>query len=152
MEQINKCIKHNTPTILFASFMFLQYCLLGLANHAGEGYLPADRREMVYYSVQVLVIAGFLCFAAGKRFLRREAARKAAAVILTALLTGASVMLFAGKGSALYLASTFITMPCLGWLGGALFCRLTFIPQYGIIILYDDLRGGNDEDLYNRRQ
>ena len=48
-------------TGLFAAFMFLQLTVLGLGNHAGEGYLELRLREMVYYALQVFAILGFLC-------------------------------------------------------------------------------------------
>ena len=38
-------IKKNISSVLFGSFMFLQFALLGLGNHAGEGWLSDSRRE-----------------------------------------------------------------------------------------------------------
>lgn len=43
---------------LFGSFVFLQFTVLGLANHAGEGYLTHGQRDLVYYALQVFVISG----------------------------------------------------------------------------------------------
>ena len=51
-------IKKNIHTALFGSFMFLQLALLGLGNHAGEGWLSEDKRELIYYNRQVLEIFG----------------------------------------------------------------------------------------------
>ena len=49
-------------TGLFFSFMFLQFTVLSLANHTGEGFLSETQREWVYYVIQVLVVLGFcLC-------------------------------------------------------------------------------------------
>lgn len=39
-------------TFLFGAFVFLQFTVLGLANHAGEGYLTTALREQVYYMVK----------------------------------------------------------------------------------------------------
>ena len=47
-------------TCLFGTFVFLQFTVLGLANHAGEGLLSPSERELVYYALQVFVIFGFL--------------------------------------------------------------------------------------------
>ena len=63
--------KHTiTLTGLFASYMFLQFTVLGLGNHAGEGWLSTGRRELVYYTLQVFVILGFLAYAAADRLIR----------------------------------------------------------------------------------
>lgn len=45
---------------LFGAFVFLQFTVLGLANHAGEGYLSAEQRDLVYYALQVFVIGGYV--------------------------------------------------------------------------------------------
>ena len=50
-------------TCMFGSFAFLQFIVLGLANHAGEGYLSTGQRDLVYYALQVFVILGFLLHA-----------------------------------------------------------------------------------------
>lgn len=58
---------------MFGAFVFLQFTVLGLANHAGEGYLSVEHRELVYYALQVFVIFGYLLhnlffrFCTGKR-------------------------------------------------------------------------------------
>ena len=78
-------------TVLFAAFMFLQFTVLALGNHAGEGYLSTERRELVYYALQVFVILGFLAYA----FLERIFSRKKYFLIVSlALLTAGSVILF----------------------------------------------------------
>ncbi|MBO5551785.1 MAG: hypothetical protein J5966_07480, partial [Lachnospiraceae bacterium] len=56
-------------TALFASFVFLQFTTLGLANHAGEGFLNTEQRELIYYVLQVFVILGFLLHAFFTRLL-----------------------------------------------------------------------------------
>lgn len=49
-------------TSLFGAFVFLQFTVLGLANHAGEGYLTTAQREFVYYGLQIFVILGFVLY------------------------------------------------------------------------------------------
>ena len=106
-------------TVLLAAFMFLQFTVLALANHAGEGYLSTERRELVYYALQVFVILGFLAYA----FLERIFSRKKYFLIVSlALLTAGSVILFfADKATPFYLIATLASMPCLGYLGGAVY-------------------------------
>ena len=59
-------------TCLFGAFVFLQFTVLGLANHAGEGHLAAEQRDMVYYALQVFVILGFLLHCLYFRFCTRK--------------------------------------------------------------------------------
>ena len=55
--------KHSLSlACLFGVFVFLQFTVLGLANHAGEGYLTSEQRDLVYYALQVFVILGFLLY------------------------------------------------------------------------------------------
>lgn len=113
-------------TGLFAAFMFLQFVVLGLGNRAGEGYLSAERREWVYYALQVFVILGFLAYAAADRFLHGEHARRTllcAALVIFAV--GTATMLFAGRDSLFYVILTYAVMPCLGFLGGAVYHRMS---------------------------
>ena len=40
--------KHSLSlACLFGVFVFLQFTVLGLANHAGEGYLASEQRDLV---------------------------------------------------------------------------------------------------------
>ena len=57
-----KAKRNLSLTCLFGVFVFLQFTLLGLANHAGEGYLTTEQRDLVYYALQVFVILGFLLY------------------------------------------------------------------------------------------
>ena len=113
-------------TGLFAAFMFLQFTVLGLGNRAGEGYLSAGRRELVYYVLQVFVILGFLAYAGADRLIRGERARRTLlGAALAAFAAAAAAMLFAGRASRFYLAVTYAVMPCLGCLGGAVYRRMS---------------------------
>ncbi len=118
-------IKKNIHTALFGSFMFLQLALLGLGNHAGEGWLSEDKRELVYYGLQVLVIAGFLGYAAAKRYLKGNGLRYAGIADISVLAAGSLIMPLAGKGSLFYILATFSVMPFLGFLGGAVYHRMS---------------------------
>ena len=88
-------------TCLFGSFVFLQFTVLGLANHAGEGYLSTGQREMVYYALQVFVILGFLLHALVARLCDQNpkvsGARNGIAYAVFGLFFAcAAVLLFAG--------------------------------------------------------
>ena len=121
-----KAKKDLSLTGLFAAFMFLQFTVLGLGNHAGEGYLSVERRELVYYVLQIFVILGLLSYAAADRLIRAERARKTLlCAVLAAFAAGTAVMLFAGRGSLFYLIVTYAAMPCLGYLGGAVYHRMS---------------------------
>ena len=102
--------------------MFLQFTVLGLGNHAGEGYLPTERRERVYYALQVFVLLGYLAYAAADGLVHRDAiCKRIVAAALALFAAGAAVMLLAGRGSAFYLAATFAVMPCLGYAAHVLY-------------------------------
>ena len=119
-------LKKNTAAALFGAFMLFQLCVLGLGNHAGEGIIESDKRELVYYGFQVLVIAGFLGYAACERLLRGERPRKYLTLALSAvLLAGTCIMGLADKGSLFYVGVTFAVMPCLGCLGGEVYHRMS---------------------------
>ena len=126
MYVIGKMKRTISLTGLFAAYMFLQFTVLGLGNHAGEGWLSTGLRELVYYALQVFVILGFLAYAAADRLIRGERNRARAAVfVLAAFFAGAAVMLFAGKGSLFYLIVTLAVMPCLGCTAGAVYHRMS---------------------------
>ena len=117
---------YETLTGLFAAFMFLQLTVLGLGNHAGEGFLSAGRRELVYYALQAFVIPGFLTYAATDRLICRERIHKRiTAAVLAVFAIGTAVMLFADKGTRFYLIVTYTVVLCLGYLGGATYHRMS---------------------------
>ena len=112
-------------TAFFASFVFLQFTVLGLGNHAGEGYLPTNQRELVYYGIQVFVILGCWSYALARRVhLRGTLGRAFQSVVLAVFFAGSAVLL-AAKGSPLQLAATFAATFCLGCLGGAVYERMS---------------------------
>ena len=66
-------------TCMFGAFVFLQFTTLGLANHAGEGFLSIAQRELVYYGLQIFVISGYLLYSLFFRSCRGKQSRNAAA-------------------------------------------------------------------------
>ena len=122
-------------TGLFAAFMFLQYTVLGAANHAGEGYLSTERREWIYYGLQLFVILGFLVYAFSSRLRWNDAARRrVSAAVLALFAAGGLVMLLTPNGSPFYLAVTFGSMPCLGYLGGMVYHRMSIAADAGLLV------------------
>ncbi|MBR2742027.1 MAG: response regulator transcription factor [Clostridia bacterium] len=123
---MSKSAKRNVLlSVMFTAAVFLQLCVLGVANHAGEGYLPAERREWVYYALQVFVIIGFFAYAAVRAALRgRRAERVILAAALCVFFAGTAVMLVCG-GSPFSLVVTFATVLCLGFWCGAVYERMS---------------------------
>ncbi len=110
---------------MFASFVFLQFTVLGLANHAGEGYLTTGQRELVYYALQVFVIMGFLLHAFISH--RLGGIRKAITyAVFGVLFACVVVMTFTGTGSLFYVVISMIAVLCLGEIGGAVHGRMSF--------------------------
>lgn len=64
---INAIPRSASLACMFGAFVFLQFTTLGLANHAGEGYLATGQRDLVYYGLQVFVILGYLLHALYRR-------------------------------------------------------------------------------------
>ena len=113
-------------TCMFASFVFLQFTVLGLANHAGEGFLTTGQRELVYYALQVFVILGFLLHAAAARIQKGAGIRKGITYITFGLLfVCVAVMLLTGTDSLFYVIICMIAALCLGGIGGAAHLRMS---------------------------
>lgn len=112
-------------TAFFASFVFLQLTVLSLGNHAGEGFLPPNQRELVYYVIQVFVILGYWSYALVRRFHRRGSLSRVLQCAVLAVFFAGSAVLLAAKGSLLQLVITFATVFCLGCLGGAVYERMS---------------------------
>lgn len=113
-------------TCLFGSFVFLQFTILGLANHAGEGYLTIGQRELVYYALQVFVILGYLMYSIFVRLCMRSSIRKGITVIIFGLFFAAvTVMLAAGHDSLMNVVVSMMSALCLGSIGGAVHHRMS---------------------------
>lgn len=135
MEKIKLILKTNkslTGTLLFAAFVLLQFLTLRFANQAGQCYLSAEVRELVYLFIQVAVIAGFLLFALPQKFIGGKKAYKILAAAVPAVCAaGAEIMLFAYSGTLFYLIVSAITVLCLGFIIGAVYRKLSDIIAGG---------------------
>lgn len=111
---------------LFGAFVFLQFSTLGLANHAGEGYLETGQRDLIYYALQVFVILGFLlyglCFS---RCAGRRIGRALAYGIFGVFFACAAMMLTASPASLAYVYVSMVAALCLGGIGGAVHMRMS---------------------------
>ncbi len=117
-------------TCLFGSFAFLQFVVLGLANHAGEGCLATGQREFVYYALQVFVILGFLLHAVYVRHYtanpKGSGIRKLIAYAVFGIFFACTaVMLFAGYDSMFYVIVSMAAALCIGLVGGAAHYRMS---------------------------
>ena len=123
--------REQALTGLFAAFMFLQFTVLWLGNHAGEGLLSAERRELVYYGLQVFVILGYLAYVLHDRFFK--SLRKGTMYgVLGLFLAGGTVMLAGNRGTYAYLIITLAEMVCLGYVGAAVYHLLSKATAAGV--------------------
>ncbi len=113
-------------TCLFGAFAFLQFTVLGLANHAGEGYLTAAQRDLVYYGLQVLVILGYLLYSgfAGVR-IGNHIRKTVASGVFALLFFSVAIMLGAGTASFLNVIASAVAALCVGGIGGAAHHRMS---------------------------
>lgn len=125
-EKINNKTENVRLTCFFGAFVFLQFTVLALANHAGEGYLSAGLRELVYYGLQVFVILGYLLHSLFFRFGKSERIRKGAAYVILALFfLSVALMLIAGPDSLLSVIVSMTSVLFLGGVGGAVHVRMS---------------------------
>ena len=124
--------KRTILTCLFGAFAFLQFTVLQLANHAGEGYLTPGQREYVYYALQVFVILGFLLYSLSVRLCEGERIRRGTAYIVFGFFFACvAVMVAAGSDSLLNVIVSMASVLCLGWIGGAVFHRMSMETTTG---------------------
>lgn len=129
---VSRASESTRLTSLFGSFAFLQFAVLGLANHAGEGYLTPVQRDRVYYALQVFVILGYLLYSLFHRFFAGKRVR-------TAILRGVFIlfpactawMLFASTDSLLNVIVSMTAALCLGGIGGAAHLRMSMATVRG---------------------
>lgn len=112
-------------TGLFGAFVFLQFTVLGLANHAGEGYLSTAQRELVYYGLQIFVILGFLLYGLFTRFAAGRGQSLAACAVPGLFLICCALLLFCGHDSLFYVVVAMTAALCVGALGGAAHWRMS---------------------------
>ena len=122
-------IKEKTKTLpltcLFGAFVFLQFTVLGLANHAGEGYLTTAQRDLVYYALQVFVILGYLLHSVFFRLAAGRGRNAVACAVPGLFLLCCALLLFCGHGSLVYVIVSMAAALCLGALGGAAHLRMS---------------------------
>jgi len=124
-------------TCLFGSFVFLQFTVLGLANHAGEDLLTKEQRDLVYYALQVFVILGFVLHSVFARFCDMkpkisEIRNRIAYAVFGLLLACAAVLLFTGTGSVFYVAVSMAAVLCIGLIGGETHLRMSMETVMGM--------------------
>ena len=113
-------------TCLFGAFVFLQFTVLGLANHAGEGYLSTAQRDLVYYALQIFVILGFVLYSLFERFLQGKHSRKPIAYFVTGLfMAGCILLAVADRDSLFYVIVSMASALCIGTFGGAAHLRMS---------------------------
>lgn len=122
-------------TCFFGAFVFLQFTVLALANHAGEGYLTAGQRDLVYYGLQVFVILGYLLHGLFFRFCKNERVRKGAAYVIFALFfLSVALLLIAGADSLLSVIVSMTSALFLGGIGGAVHVRMSLETVTGAAV------------------
>ena len=111
---------------LFGAFVFLQFTVLGLANHAGEGYLAAEQRDLVYYALQVFVILGYLLHCLLFRFCAGKRVQSTIAYgVFCAFFVCAAAMLAVDRDSAGNVVASMAAALFLGAIGGAVHYRMS---------------------------
>lgn len=129
-EKVKK--KSLSLTCLFGAFIFLQFTVLGLANHAGEGYLTTAQRDLVYYTLQIFVILGYLLYSLFFRFCAGKRIRSAVAYSVFGIFLACVILMFAaGRDSLLNVIVSMIGALCLGGIGGAAHHRMSLETVMG---------------------
>ncbi len=119
-------------TCLFGAFIFLQFTVLALANHAGEGYLTTAQRDLVYYGLQIFVILGYVLYSLFYRFCAHRRSQTIIAYVILGLFLLCGILLFAvGHDSLLYVIVAMIAVLCLGVIGGAAHLRMSMASACG---------------------
>ncbi len=128
MNQFLQSIQKNNNirmSVLFSSFMFIQFIILRMSNQAGRGYLEEQYQEFVYLFIQLVVIGGFFIHALIRTKVRSEKNYKRLTLVSLALcMTGTAVMLFSSAASLFYLAVTGLSVFFLGFTGGAVYSQI----------------------------
>lgn len=117
-------------TFLFGGFVFLQFTVLALANHAGEGDLSTGQRDIVYYVLQVFVILGFLLYSVFVRLCAGHRKLSDNRNVITHIVFGifascVVVMLYAGTDSMFYVIISMFAVLLLGVIGGMTHYRMS---------------------------
>ena len=124
--------KNLTCGLLFAAFMFVQLVVLCLANGAGQGFLSDACKSLPYFFKQAVVIAGFLAHALLYPILHRLNSYRSFLFALLAFCAAGSVqMLFIPAGSLFYIVLSAFTVLSLGFVGGAVYLKMSFLAANG---------------------
>ena len=108
------------------------WCIYGLANHAGEGYLTTAQRDLVYYTLQIFVILGYLLYSLFFRFCAGKRIRSAVAYSVFGIFLACVILMFAaGRDSLLNVIVSMIGALCLGGIGGAAHHRMSLETVMG---------------------
>lgn len=119
-------------TCLFGAFVFLQFTVLGLANHAGDGCLTAEQRTLVYYALQVFVIGGFLLHVLFHRFCTGKRTRNAIAYgAFAVFVVCVAAILLVGPASLVSVIASMAAAFCVGGIGGAAHLRMSMATVEG---------------------
>ena len=113
-------------TCLFGAYVFLQFTVLGLANHAGESYLTTSQRDKVYFALQIFVIFGYILYSLFFRFCVGKRSQNTLAYGVFGLSLVCGVLLFASdRASLLNVIVSMLAALCLGGIGGAAHRRMS---------------------------
>jgi len=113
-------------TSLFGAFVFLQFTVLGLANHAGEGYLTTAQRDKVYYTLQIFVILGYVLYSLFTHFVQGKHNQKPIAYAVCCLFPVCFILLsVTGRDSLFYVIISMVSAFFLGTFGGAAHLRMS---------------------------
>ncbi len=119
-------------TATAASFFLMQFLILRLANQSGRGFLPEEQQELVYCFLQIFVLLGFFIHTL---FITLCASQKAGRILRAASLSvcfvGAVMMLLMPSDSAAYLAFTGVTVFLIGFIGGAVYLKMSQMIESG---------------------
>ena len=131
-DDLNNGFRVNAESaLLFFAFMLIQLITLRLGNQAGWGYLSSGNQELVYFFIQVIVIAGILLHVFFHRaFGGRRAYLGSICAALGGCAAGSMIMLFAGNGSLSYLVFSGMTVLFLGYICGAVYFRMAYLVSY----------------------
>lgn len=129
---LNTIPKSKALTCLFGTFVFLQFTVLALANHAGEGYFSTSQRELVYYALQVFVILGYLLYSLFDRFCPGKHIRNIVLYSVFGIFFGCTaMMLMSGYDSLRYVIISMAAALCLGGIGGTVHLRMSLETMKG---------------------
>lgn len=134
MDHVFGSVSQSTGlTFLFGAFVFLQFAVLGLANHAGEGYLTPTQRDIIYYALQVFVILGYLLYSLFFRFCRGKRIRGIIGYSVCGIFFFSMIsLLTVSTDSLFHVIVSMLAALTLGGLGGATHHRMSLFAMTGI--------------------